>query len=482
VRAARIFALVLLLLLPVQAREVRLFLLHTNDIHGHLEADQSSGGFVRIATLIRAIKAAFPGQVILLDGGDMALGTPTSGLFFGIPVAESMQSVGYDAVILGNHEFDWGQSALVKLLEATGAPALCANVVRDADHQHAFQPWTVIEKGGVRLGIIGLVAPDTPTRTPKAYTQGWTFTAAEPAAAEAYQQLPGDVDAVIALTHIGVPADKKLADALPQLDLIVGGHSHTALQKLVVENGVPIVQAGCYSRFLGVLEILVDTDENSLKVLSYHLVPIDETIPPDPRVDAIVQGYAEKVRPLLDTVVAQVPADILNKPSPGCLDTPLGDLIADMLRAQTQADLAFYNRGGVREFIPSGPLAVRGLHKLFPFDDNVVMLRASGRQIAEIVKQGTQSRAKLSPSGLEVTVDKTSAEVQVSAGGSALDPDRLYTVATTNFLATGGDQLPAFSECEVLKVLPFTREVVQSYLRTHPTLRPPATGRVRIKS
>ena len=124
--------LCLLFLTPARAEEVRLFLVHTNDIHGHLEATEGtvkSGGFVRVATVIRTLKAAFPGHVLVLDGGDLALGTPTSGLFFGLPTAEAMKSVGYDAIAIGNHEFDWGQEAMARFLKATGATILCANLV-----------------------------------------------------------------------------------------------------------------------------------------------------------------------------------------------------------------------------------------------------------------------------------------------------------------------------------------------------------------
>ena len=478
--ALRLCALVLLLLLlPVRADEVRLLLLHTNDIHGHLEPVHGavdSAGFVRLATLIRSLKATFPGQVVLLDGGDFAVGTPTSGLFKGLSTAECLRSVGYDAVALGNHEFDWGQEALQSLAQAVEAPVLCANLVEEASGAHPYQPWTVIERAGARLGVLGLVAPDTATRTPKAYTEGWRFLPAVPAAREAIASMP-EVDVVIALTHIGVPDDIKLAAALPEISLIVGGHSHTALQELVVENGVPIVQSGCYCQFLGVLELLVDTDENSLEVLSYRLVPVDETLAPDPQVSAIVEGYASKVRPVLERVVGQAGADIVNKRDGESLDSPLGDLIADMLRAESGADFAFYNRGGVRGFLPAGPISVAQLHEMFPFDDNVVVLQATGRQIQDIVLEGTAAQPRLSPSGLTAVVAGDVATI-LTADGRPLDLEGKYTVATTNFLATGGDTMSSFPPLQVERVMPYTRDVVQSYIEKKGFLSPPPTGRV----
>lgn len=470
----------LLLSWAAWAEEVRLFLVHTNDIHGHLEAvsgQVESGGFVRAATVIRTLQATFPGRVVLLDAGDMAVGTPTSGLFFGIPVAESMKSLGYDAVAIGNHEFDWGQEAMAKMLTATGAPALCANLVDSETGSHPYPPFVVLERAGVKLGIIGLVAPDTPTRTPEAYTRGWSFLPAEPAARQTLEKLP-EVDAVIALTHLGEPADRELARQVPELDLIIGGHSHTALHEVVTENGVPIVQSGCYSRFVGVLEVMIDTEDDSLDVLSYRLVPINSSIAPDPQVSSIVEGYASQVRPLLDRVIGEVREEVLNQLSGESLDRPLGNLTADMLRAESGADVAFYNRGGVRGHLKSGPLDVRTLHEMFPFNDPIVILEATGEQLHDVVIQGTNSQAQLSPSGLSATFDGDTLSTLL-INGQPLQPHQRYTIATTNFLATGGDNMSLFTGLIRTKHLRFTRDVLQSYIEKHPLIASPGTGRLQ---
>ena len=463
---------------PAQAEQIRLFLLHTNDIHGHLEpveaGSDTTAGFVRLATVIRSMQAAFPGQVVLLDGGDMALGTPTSGLFFGIPTAESLKSLHYDVVTLGNHEFNWGQEKMFNYLQATGAAPVCANLVTE-DGQSVVAPSHVIERNGVKLGIFGLVAPDTASRSPKAYTKGWRFLSAEDGARRALESMP-DVDATIALTHIGVPADQKLAQSVPGIDLIVGGHSHTALHEPVIENGVPIVQTGCYARFLGVLEVEIDTEANSLKLLSQRLVPIDESFAPDPEVSAIVQGYSDKVKPILDKVIGQVPKEILNKPSQGSIDTPLGSYIAEALRSETGADVAFYNRGGVRGHLAQGPLSVRTLHEMFPFDDPITVLEASGEELVDLIEQGTRTRANLSSSS-GVTFNKGRALID----GKPIQPRKLYTVAVTGFLSTGGDGMSVLSQLKTVRTLAFTRDVMQSYIEKHPNPSAPKSGKIHGK-
>jgi 2',3'-cyclic-nucleotide 2'-phosphodiesterase (5'-nucleotidase family) len=147
-----------------------------------------------------------------------------------------------------------------------------------------------------------------------------------------------------------------------------------------------------------------------------------------------------------------------------------------MLRTQTGADFALYNRGGVRGTLAAGPLTVRQLHELFPFDDPVVVLQARGDQLPAILEQGAQTQARLSLSGMQVTLTRSGALIAVE--GRPLQPDRLYTVATTGFLASGGDNMSTLAGLQVTQRLGFTREVVQQYLEQNPQVSPPASGRI----
>lgn len=472
--------LILFLILPLQAEEVRLFILHTNDIHGHLEGKKeqdASGGLVRVATVARAIQAAFPGQVVTLDAGDTALGTPLSGLYKGIPTALCMQSLGYDAIALGNHEFDWGQEALHKMMEATGAQVVCANLVNEVDGSHPYSPSTVIERNGLRLGIIGLVAQDTPTRTPKANTIGWTFQDPESAAVQAISEL-GEVDCVIALTHLGVDADKHLARSVSGLNLIVGGHSHTPLYEPLIENGVPIVQAGCYSHFLGVLEVLIDSEKKSLKLVSYHLVPIDDSFAPDPRVSSIVAKYAQKLSDELDRKAGQADHAILNLPEPNSVDTPLGDIIADILAEETRADIGLFNRGGIRGSLAAGPISLHKIHEMLPFDNRVVVVEASAQELKAIIAQSLTARAQLSPSkSLEVKILKDNS-TELSFRGKPLEAGKTYTLAVPDFIATGGDNMSSFQKLKVIKIFGYTRELIIDGLKKISSLTAPSQRRV----
>ncbi|MFA5505828.1 MAG: bifunctional UDP-sugar hydrolase/5'-nucleotidase [Vulcanimicrobiota bacterium] len=454
-----------------------LYILHTNDIHGYIEAYEG-GGLERIAGLVAQYRREHPGRVVLLDGGDTSLGTPLSGLLHGLPTAEIMDLMNYDAVVLGNHEFNWGQEKMRALTDEINTAVVCANLVALDGSPPPYPAWTVVERNGVRIGVIGLVTQETPRKTPVAYTRGWDFLDPVAATQAALVEMP-EVDLVLGLTHLGWEEDKRLARGVPELDLIVGGHSHTPLHEALIENDTPIVQAGCYARYLGVLRVEVDTHEKRLRVLDYRLVPALEAEQVDPAARGIMEKYATEVRPILERQAGQVLELLDKEPSPGSYDTPLGNFVSDVFRRQTGADVAFYNRGGVRHSLPAGPLSVGKLFELFPFDDPVVMVQASGAELLKIVEQGTVSgQGPLSAGGLTALIQDGKV-VEVRVGATPLDPKAEYTVATTSFVANGGDGLSAFAGLKKLRYFPFTRDVLLQDLETHSEIRSPGTGRLR---
>ncbi len=411
------------------------------------------------------LRRAFPGEVVLLDAGDTSLGTPISGLTHGKPTAEIFDLLDYDAVALGNHEFNWGKKALMKLTEAFNTAVLCANLVNEDGSPPPFAGFTVIERNGVKIAVIGLVTPETSRRAPAQATAGWQFLEPAQAVRSVLPLLPHDCDLVVGLTHIGVSDDHKLARAVPELDLIVGGHSHTPLTEVEYSGETPIVQAGRYGEYLGVLELLVDTEKNSVKVVSYRLMRFDEESPVLGKAQEIVNRYAAELEPALKRVVAHLPAPLLNRSIQGSYDTPMGCFIADALRRHTGAEVAFYNRGGARFELAAGPLTTATVHQWLPFDDPVTVVEASGAVLRLIVEQGTVGgQGPLSPSGLVATVQDGKVK-KILVDGRPLQNDKHYTIATTGFLAGGGDGMTNFTRALRLKVFPFTREVILERLR-----------------
>lgn len=476
---SRFLVLILLLTLacPGLAEKRELVILHTNDIHGHVEA-YDKGGLARIAARIKELRRRYHGKVVLLDGGDTSLGTPLSGHYYGKPTADVMAHLKYDAIAVGNHEFNWGQLRMRALTDAMKTDVLCANLVNTDGSPPPYPSHTVVERNGVRLAVVGMVTPDTYRRAHKESTRGWEFLPTETALRNTLPTIPENVDSLILLTHIGVEADRALARAVPEIDLIVGGHTHVPLHEIVYEADTPIVQAGVYAQYLGVLKLVVDTERNTLEVQDYKLEVMDRSIPVDEETARIVEVYASDLRPLLKKKVAQVTSSVYNKPGPKSFDTPLGNLISDVFRDQAKTDIALYNRGGVRFDMQAGPLTVEDVHKLFPFDDPVMVLQATGNQLEQIVEQGTlDGEGPLSSSGLTAELCEIGVH-RIWVGGRPVDPKATYTIATTKFLSGGGDGMTTLAQLKRVRTLPFTRDILFKYLESVDILTPPRTGRV----
>jgi 5'-nucleotidase/UDP-sugar diphosphatase len=468
-----------LLTLCVQADQRRLFILHTNDNHGYVEAYEG-GGLERIATLVARYRQKYPGRILLLDGGDTSLGTPLSGTFHGKPTAEIMDLMDYDAVVLGNHEFSWGKEKMRALSEGINTSVLSANLVTEDGSPQPYPGFTVVERYGVKFGILGLTTTDTPRKVHVEAAQGWKFLEPTLAARVALASMPDDVDAVISLNHLGIEVDKDLARAVPDIDMIVGGHSHTVLTEEVYEGRTPIVQAGCYGQYLGIAEIEVDTDKNALKLLNYQLIPAVEA-QPDEQAHQIIEKYAAELRPLMEKQVATV-SDVLRRKAPeNCYDSEIANFISDVFRKQASTDIALYNRTGVRYAMAPGPLTVARVFELFPFDDPVNVLEATGEQLVGIIEQGTvDGEGPLSASGLEAVI-RDGKVIEVRVHGKPVEPETVYTVATTRFLTNGGDGMAAMASLKRLRTLGFTRDVLLQYLETNSDIRSPGTGRLLIE-
>lgn len=471
-----VFLWLALTTLLVSAETRELFILHTNDIHGYVESYEG-GGLERIAALVEEYRRAHPGKVVLLDGGDTSLGTPLSGLFHGLPTAEIMDLMNYDAVVLGNHEFNWGKTRMKSLTEEMNTAVLCANLVREDGDTPPYPGWTVFERNGVKLAVVGLVAPDTPRRAPVEATEEWLFL--QPATAvEAVLPLLDEHDVLISLNHIGLDDDKSLARALPNIDLIVGGHSHTPLLEAVYESGVPIVQAGCYGQFLGVVKVEIDTEADTLVVLESRLLSAESVPESEPAAHGIVEKFAAELRPILERTVATVTERVTNEAPDGGYDSPLGNYISDVFRRQAGTEIALYNRGGVRFDMEPGELTTGQVFELFPFDDPVTVLVADGEELIRIVEQGTvDGEGPISVSGLTAVI-RNGRVTDLRVGSEPVAAERTYRIATTRFLADGGDGMAALTNLKRLETLPFTRDLLLQDLEEHSLVRSPGSGRL----
>ncbi len=497
---------------------LKLTLLHTNDHHGRFWANADGEyGMAARKTLVDRIRAevkASGGQVLLLDGGDVNTGVPESDLTDAEPDFQGMNAIGYDAMAVGNHEFDKPPAVLAKQRGWSHFPMLAANIY-GADGKRLFEPYKVFPVAGWRIAVLGLTTDDTRKMALPANLAGIEF---RPPAAEAARLMPelrGQADMVIAATHMGhypdarrgvnAPGDVEMARAVKGFDLIVGGHSQNPVcmkaenrrDEAYVpgtpcapdrQNGAWIVQAHEWGKYLGRADF--ELDGGQVKLLRYALLPINlkqrqadgskppytEAIPEDAALRALLAPFQAAGQDRLGLEVAQ---------SDGVLDgdrervrrqpTNLGLLVARAMRDKTGADLALMNAGGLRDSLPAGRISYRDVLKVQPFGNTVVTVQMGGAELLSYL----QAAARMTPgsgafahlAGARLVI-AGNALVEATVAGQPIDPARSYRLAVNNFTASGGDGYPKLSDHPGLVNTGFVdAEVLRSYLAAHSPLK-----------
>ena len=464
-------ALILCLLLaaslaaPLEA--AHLTVLHLNDTHGHawpyrFEGAPEAGGFAAAAARIRRIREeveARGGHVLLLHAGDFNTGVPESDLQEAVPDLEALNALGCDALTLGNHEFDRPREVLLRQQRRARFPFLGANVL-DPKGNPAFSPGLIRDFGDLKVGILGLLTESTP-RTEPFYLEGLRVSDPREAARRWAPELRRrGAEVVLALTHLGWGAfpgqtsAEELAESVPGLDAIVDGHSHTLFDQAPVVNGVVVVQAGWGTRYLGRLDLEVQGG----RVVSWdwRALPLDipppgapsTSIPPDRDMELLLTPYLWAGRTRLDQVVGRT--EVFLKGDRGSIrgrGTNLGNWITDAFRDRGEAEGAFLNAGSVRDSLAAGDITMGDLLRVLPFPQTLTVFSLKGSEILEVLRYAASippgSGGTLLSSG--VTALFRGGEVSdVRVGGLPLDPDRVYRIATTSYLAGGGDGYRCF--------------------------------------
>lgn len=497
--------LIIFLAAPAGAREASLRLLYVNDFHGFAEpyqplgATELLGGVAYLAGAVDRLRAGRP--TLLLAAGDMIQGNNWANLFQGKSSIELMNAMRFDAMVVGNHEFDYGQQVLQQRAKEARFPLLGANV----RGLPLLKPYVIKDVQGVRVAIIGVVTADTHTSTHPRNVAGLKFSPPDAAVARCLKKLRGQADLVVVLSHIGYAEDRALAQKVPGIDVIIGGHSHTKLEAPVVVNHTIIGTAWEHAKALGVL----DLDLKDGKIVKYegHL----EEIKPsrggaDQEVQQIVRKYSQEVDTRLDQIVGEAEVD-LDGEQTRLKETNLGDLVADVMRAATGADAALINGGSIRASIHRGPIKAKEVYAALPFDNYLVAIRLTGKQLREALEHGVsglENKAGRFPqvSGLTFSFSRIAPVGKrvkdITINGKPLDPGQEYVVATNDFLAAGGDGYRSFGEAlkagagyrkqggaltskNLAYVNPgvWLRDLVIDYLKNHRKISPQVEGRIK---
>jgi 5'-nucleotidase / UDP-sugar diphosphatase len=475
---------------PPARPPLQLTILHTNDHHGRFwpNADGEYGLAARKTVIdrIRAEVAAAGGHTLLLDGGDVNTGVPESDLLDAEPDFKGMVLLGYDAMAVGNHEFDKPPAVLAKQRQWATFPLLSANIYQG--EQRAFEPFRIFERGGYKIAVMGLTTEDTAKMVLPEHVRGLRFRKPAEEAAQLVPQLRARADMVIAATHMGhypdarhginAPGDVDMARKVNGIDLIVGGHSQNPVCMLAEnqrnaayrpgepcapdrQNGTWIVQAHEWGKYVGRADFRISAGQ--VELLRYQLVPINlklrgadgkkqlagEAIPEDTGLRSFLQPFQNVGQERLLVPVGQADGEFDgNRARVRAQQTTLGTLIARAMRERTGADMAVINGGGVRDSLPAGQITYRDVLKVQPFGNTVGVLTLSGAELLDWLG----AAAKMSPGsggypqtdGLQWRVANGQV-LEARLGGQPIDRSRSYTLAINNFTAIGGDGYPNMS-------------------------------------
>ncbi len=475
---------------PSGAAARPLTILHFNDFHGHLEpvtdaaTGETLGGIARLAGAIAAVRAEEPKRpVLVLFGGDLLQGTVTSTVFLGLPDLDMLGQAGVDAAVMGNHELDYGQDHLRTLLARSRYPILGANV-RAAPEPFALRPSVLLEpSGGPRVAVLGLVTEELATTTHPRNAVGVSVDDAIAVARTLIPALERQADLVVVLSHLGIAEDRRLAREVPGVDLVVGGHNHNRYAQPVIENGVPIVQAGDWGRWLGRMDL--DVEEDKARVVGYRLIPIDASIAEDPAIAAQARALGQRLEAEVGVVVGRLEYELDGRREVirrG--ESAFGNLLGDLARELTGSDVALFNGGGIRTSVPAGEVRLKHVYEAIPFANELVTGTLSGAQLLAALERSASLDPLDNPggflqvSGLRYAIRDGRVD-EVTVGGLPLRSDARYRAVMPDFLAAGGD---GYATLAAMQDKVATGRIISDMLveafRARGTITPVTDGRI----
>ncbi len=484
-----VLILVAAISLSVALGDCYVTVLHFNDSHGHLQPNRDDeGGMARIATLadeVRDWNDAHGNTTLFLNAGDILQGTALSTVYKGAPDVKCLNLMNLDAMCIGNHEFDFGQQNLSKLEALAEFPILSANIYVEATGKHLAEPFVMFTLAdGTRAAAFGLTTPETVVQTLPTNVVGLKFTAPAAEATRLVAELLKQAGFIIAVTHQGYEADIELAKAVPDIDLIVGGHTHTTVEPPTKVGKTLVCQAKSYGLYLGQVDMFISGGD----IARYRgfLRPIDQTIAPDPEVQAVVDKYADELEERLSEVVATTTVPLDGKREHiRARETNLGNLICDIVRDYAKADVCLWNGGGIRASIAAGPITVGDILTVLPFGNLVATKAVSGAELRKVLEFNASLQR---PSGAFLQVSGLTMEIsggilgKVTVGGQPLDPSKTYTLAASEFMLAGGDGYDMLTTGAEPAYLGYSESaVVLEALREMGTVSPAVEGRIVIK-
>ncbi len=497
--------------------EYSLTILHTNDFHSRFEpisrfdsgcsAEDNAegkcfGGSARLVTAIAAAKAR-TNNYLLVDGGDQFQGSLFYTYYKGKAAAEMMNKMGYDAMTVGNHEFDDGPEVLRGFVDAVDFPVLMSNANIDGEPllSGTIMPSAILERGGERLGLIGL----TPVDTDELSSPGPNVTFTDPVEAvraQVERMQANGINKIIVLSHSGLPVDTRVAEAVPEIDVIVGGHDNSLLSNTiegakgpypVMVGTTAIVQAYAYGKFLGELNLTFD-DNGVITAAVGEPIIMDASVEEDSGTKERIGELAVPLDEIRNKVVAQSGGVIVGDRAVCRVEEcPMGNLVADAMLDRVKAQgiqIAFANSGGIRSSIDEGEVTMGEVMTVLPFQNTLSTFQITGQGLIDALENGVSQVEEVAGrfpqvAGMSFTWDPTVAPgegriKEVLVGGAPIDPAKVYGVVTNNFVRNGGDGYKMFAN-DALNAYDFgpdLADVLAEYMAAQGPVMPMVEGRI----
>ncbi len=465
------------------AGEVKLVIAHTNDMHARAVGDgKTILGYDRIANYVNKLKVDNP-NVLVIDAGDTLHGLPFANLERGSSIVKLMNAVPYDYMTVGNHDFNYGTSRLLELSKEMKFPILAANVIGKDGKPLFPKTYDIRDVQGVRVAFFGLASPETAYKSDPKGLEGVTFADPIATAQKIVKELTGKYDVLVCISHIGIdrssdPTSDKLAAAVPEIDVIIDGHSHSSLETVFAENKTPtlIASTGAQGEALGVIEITVGADR---KVASKTARTVKYANTPDLGQDAAVKALIDAVSagqaPMLAEKVGTTAVELVGKREiVRTSESNLGKLIANSMRYATGAEVALVGGGGVRDTIPAGDITKKHIFTVLPFGNYIQTAKIKGSEFDAIIEHGVGKLPAADGrfphfAGLTYTLDATKPAgdrvSNIMIGGTPVEAEREYLFATVNFYFNGGDDYKMLVGKKILNDFPSDAEVFMAYVK-----------------
>lgn len=491
-----------------------LAIVHVNDVHGRAEAGKAEIGYAGVAALLNEERAKYGAEnVLFLDAGDSLHGTTFATLGKGESIAKVLDEMKLDALVPGNHDFNYGTERLVEIDQMTNFKVLTSNVV-NKDGKYVGTSYILKTINGKKVGIFGLSSPETYYKTNPNNVKGVTFLNPVETSKKMVAELKGQgAEFIILLSHLGDDESTEkynqsigVAEAVNGINLIIDGHSHTERKEKAVVNNTVIVQTGEYSKNAGIIEVDFDELNKGPAAIDYRLVskaefvPADTTkmepsktyIAEDETIASYIKNVKEGQKQITDVVIGTTPVKLEGDRSfVRTGETNLSNLLADSMIAKTKADVALTNGGGIRSSINEGTITVGNIITVLPFGNYVITKEITGADLKTALEHGLSKYPDSNGAfpqfgGIVVDFDPKKPVGQritniTFKNKKKFNPKAKYIIATNDFMAVGGDGYESLKSGKEVAHYPGLDEVLVEYIQKGAKIPAKADGRLKIK-